>query len=100
MEGHQASKITDQAWVEDADTKHVDWLRDRIGRELIESIVVYAGERAYRRPTTSRSYRWLRSGRDRCLALVSLISGGGGSYPAPGILRGVRGGVGSRPCCS
>jgi predicted AAA+ superfamily ATPase len=40
-------KLADR--VEDADTRHLHWLRDRIGADLIDSVVVYAGERAYRR---------------------------------------------------
>jgi predicted AAA+ superfamily ATPase len=40
-------KLADR--VEDADTRHLHWLHDRIGEDLIDSVVVYAGERAYRR---------------------------------------------------
>jgi uncharacterized protein len=40
-------KLADR--VEDADVKHLHWLRDRIGNDLIDAVVVYAGERAYRR---------------------------------------------------
>ncbi|MFY1696382.1 ATP-binding protein [Solwaraspora sp. WMMA2101] len=40
-------KLADR--VEDADTKHLRWLRDRIGKELIDGVVVYAGEHAFRR---------------------------------------------------
>ena len=40
-------KLADR--VEDADTRHLRWLRDRIGEDLIDSVVVYAGEHAYRR---------------------------------------------------
>ncbi|ROO62714.1 hypothetical protein EDC02_4702 [Micromonospora sp. Llam0] len=40
-------KLADR--VEDADTKHLHWLRDRIGKEVIDGVVVYAGEHAYRR---------------------------------------------------
>jgi uncharacterized protein len=35
-------KLADR--VEDGDVKHLQWLRDRIG-----AVVIYAGERAYRR---------------------------------------------------
>jgi hypothetical protein len=35
--------------VEDADTKHLHWLHDRIGTELIDAIVINAGKQAYRR---------------------------------------------------
>jgi hypothetical protein len=35
--------------VEDADVKHLHWLRNRIGPDLIDAIVIYAGEHAYRR---------------------------------------------------
>lgn len=40
-------KLADR--VEDADIKHLHWLRDRIGDDLIDAVVIYAGERAYRR---------------------------------------------------
>ncbi|WP_213006487.1 ATP-binding protein [Paractinoplanes toevensis] len=40
-------KLADR--VEDADTKHLHWLRDRIGEDLIDTVVIYAGEHAYRR---------------------------------------------------
>ena len=40
-------KLADR--VEDTDVKHLHWLRDRIGEDLIDAIVIYAGERAYRR---------------------------------------------------
>jgi predicted AAA+ superfamily ATPase len=40
-------KLADR--VEDTDVKHLHWLRDRIGKDLIDAIVIYAGERAYRR---------------------------------------------------
>jgi uncharacterized protein len=35
--------------VEDTDVRHLHWLRDRIGEDLIDTVVIYAGERAYRR---------------------------------------------------
>lgn len=40
-------KLADR--VEDTDTKHLRWLQDRIGEDLIDAVVVYAGEHAYRR---------------------------------------------------
>jgi hypothetical protein len=40
-------KLADR--VEDADVKHLHWLRNRIGPDLIDAIVIYAGEHAYRR---------------------------------------------------
>lgn len=40
-------KLADR--VEDADTRHLRWLRDRIGNDLIDAVVIYAGEHAYRR---------------------------------------------------
>jgi predicted AAA+ superfamily ATPase len=40
-------KLADR--VEDTDVRHLHWLRDRIGENLIDAIVIYAGERAYRR---------------------------------------------------
>ena len=40
-------KLADR--VEDTDVRHLHWLRGRIGSDLIDAIVIYAGERAYRR---------------------------------------------------
>lgn len=40
-------KLADR--VEDADVKHLTWLRNKIGDDLIDAAVVYAGEHAYRR---------------------------------------------------
>lgn len=40
-------KLADR--VEDADVKHINWLRDRIGDDLIDAVVIYSGEYAYRR---------------------------------------------------
>jgi predicted AAA+ superfamily ATPase len=40
-------KLADR--VEDADVKHLHWLRERIGEDLIDAVVIYAGERGYRR---------------------------------------------------
>ncbi|GAA1624608.1 DUF4143 domain-containing protein [Actinoplanes couchii] len=40
-------KLADR--VEDADTRHLHWLRERIGGDLIDAVVVYAGGHAYRR---------------------------------------------------
>jgi uncharacterized protein len=40
-------KLADR--VGDAEVKHLHWLRDRIGKELIDAIVIYAGEHTYRR---------------------------------------------------
>ncbi|MEU4364362.1 hypothetical protein [Promicromonospora sp. NPDC023987] len=40
-------KLADR--VEDADVKHIRWLRDRIGDDLIDAVVICAGEHAYRR---------------------------------------------------
>lgn len=37
------------ARVQDADTKHLRWLRGQIGKDLIDAVVIYAGEHAYRR---------------------------------------------------
>ena len=36
-------------YAEAADVKHIRWLRDRIGDDLIDAVVIYAGEYAYRR---------------------------------------------------
>jgi len=41
-------KLADR--VSDEDVKHLHWLRDRIGDDLIDSVVVYTGEHAFRRP--------------------------------------------------
>jgi predicted AAA+ superfamily ATPase len=41
-------KLADR--VVDADAKHLKWLRAQIGDDLIDAGVLYAGERAYRRP--------------------------------------------------
>jgi predicted AAA+ superfamily ATPase len=35
--------------VGDADARHLRWLRDRVGDQLIDALVIYAGEYAYRR---------------------------------------------------
>ncbi|MCK9895806.1 hypothetical protein MXD60_14570 [Frankia sp. AgB32] len=40
-------KLADR--VEDADVRHLQWLRRRVGDDLIDAVVLYAGERAYRR---------------------------------------------------
>jgi predicted AAA+ superfamily ATPase len=40
-------KLADR--VSDTDVKHLSWLRDRIGDDLIDSIVIYAGKHAFRR---------------------------------------------------
>ena len=40
-------KLADR--VEDTDVKHLHWLRDRIGKDLIDAVVIHAGEHAYRR---------------------------------------------------
>lgn len=36
--------------VNDADVKHLAWLNDKVGSDLIDAAVLYAGEHAYRRP--------------------------------------------------
>ncbi|WP_067861152.1 ATP-binding protein [Nocardia shimofusensis] len=40
-------KLADR--VSDEDVKHLHWLHDRIGDDLIDSVVVYTGEHAFRR---------------------------------------------------
>jgi predicted AAA+ superfamily ATPase len=40
-------KLSDRA--EDADVKHLRWLADKIGDDLIDAVVVTTGEQAYRR---------------------------------------------------
>jgi len=40
-------KLADR--VEDSDVRHLTWLRDRIGDDLIDALVIYAGEHVYRR---------------------------------------------------
>jgi predicted AAA+ superfamily ATPase len=41
-------KLADR--VTDVDVKHLHWLRDCIGDDLIDAAVIYAGQQAYRRP--------------------------------------------------
>lgn len=36
--------------VEDADVKHLLWLRDKLGEQLVDAVVISTGTRAYRRP--------------------------------------------------
>jgi len=36
--------------VTDADTQHLHWLKQQIGHNLIDQVVIYAGNTAYRRP--------------------------------------------------
>jgi predicted AAA+ superfamily ATPase len=40
-------KLADR--VDDSDVRHLQWLRDRIDADLIDAIVIYAGEYTYRR---------------------------------------------------
>ncbi len=40
-------KLADR--VEEVDVKHLQWLRNRIGKDLIDAVVLYAGQHAYRR---------------------------------------------------
>ena len=40
-------KLADR--VEDVDVKHLQWLRNRTGKDLIDAVVIYAGQHAYRR---------------------------------------------------
>ncbi|MBL0884944.1 ATP-binding protein [Myceligenerans indicum] len=40
-------KLADR--VEDADVKHLNWLAGRIGDDLLDAVVIYAGEHVYRR---------------------------------------------------
>lgn len=40
-------KLADR--VEDADVKHLNWLTHRIGDDLLDAAVIYAGKHAYRR---------------------------------------------------
>lgn len=35
--------------IDDADTKHLRWLRDQIGTDLLDAVVINTGSRAYRR---------------------------------------------------
>lgn len=35
--------------VDDGDVKHLEWLKDRIGNDLVDAIVVNTGPQAYRR---------------------------------------------------
>jgi predicted AAA+ superfamily ATPase len=36
--------------VQDADLRHLAWLKEKVGDELLDSLVVTTGEHAYRRP--------------------------------------------------
>lgn len=36
--------------VDEADVKHLHWLREQIGKDLIDAVVVHTGPQAYRRP--------------------------------------------------
>lgn len=36
--------------VDDSDVRHLAWLRDKLGRRLLDSVVVTTGPAAYRRP--------------------------------------------------
>jgi len=36
--------------VEDADVRHLLWLRDQLGGELLDAVMIHTGPRAYRRP--------------------------------------------------
>lgn len=36
--------------VDDGDVRHLAWLRDKLGRRLLDSVVVTTGPAAYRRP--------------------------------------------------
>jgi len=38
------------AVVNDGDVKHLNWLRDRIGDQLLDAVLVNTGNEAYRRP--------------------------------------------------
>lgn len=40
-------KLADR--VDDADVKHLHWLKGKIGDDLVDAVVVYAGEHSYRR---------------------------------------------------
>jgi uncharacterized protein len=49
MAGYWASRSSLVDRVEDVDVKHLRWLRDRIGKDMIDAVVVSAGQHAYRR---------------------------------------------------
>lgn len=36
--------------VDDADVKHLRWLRDQLGADLLDAVVIHTGPQAYRRP--------------------------------------------------
>ena len=36
--------------VDDRDVRHLLWLRDRLGNDLLDAVVVTTGPQAYRRP--------------------------------------------------
>jgi predicted AAA+ superfamily ATPase len=45
-----AIEVKLSATVSDDDVKHLHWLRDQIGNDLLDMLVVTTGPRAYRRP--------------------------------------------------
>ncbi|MCL2654999.1 MAG: DUF4143 domain-containing protein [Coriobacteriia bacterium] len=46
-----AIEIKLAAAITDADVKHLNWFEDQVGDRVAEKIILYTGERAYRRPT-------------------------------------------------
>jgi hypothetical protein len=45
-----AFEVKLSATVTDADVKHLVWLREQLGDQLVDSAVLTTGEHAYRRP--------------------------------------------------
>ncbi len=49
-EGVVAIEVKLSALVDERDVKHLTWLRERIGDQLLDAVVITTGEQAYRRP--------------------------------------------------
>lgn len=49
-DGVVALEVKLAATVDDSEIKHLQWLRERIGDQLLDAVVVTTGIEAYRRP--------------------------------------------------
>jgi uncharacterized protein len=49
-DGIVALEVKLAATVDDSDTKHLEWLRGRIGDQLLDAVLITTGTEAYRRP--------------------------------------------------
>ncbi len=52
-----AVEVKLSATIDDADVRHLKWLAERVGDDLLDSLVVTTGREAYRRPTGSPWFR-------------------------------------------